>query len=125
MSRWVIHSDVEFDATHALVSYNGGPEDPHSHRWRVAIRVATDHLNAEGYAIDFHRIHDMLAEAVKPLQGSDLNLHPEIGVPSPTAERLAETVAGWLDPPCRELGASLAAVSVWEGPENRVDLELL
>ena len=124
MSRWVIHSSAEFDATHALSVYLGRPEDPHSHRWRVAVRVGTDGLNDEGYALDFHRVHELLASVVSPLDGSDLNRHPEIGRPSPTAERVAEVVAEWLGPGCRDLGGRLLAVSVWEGPDNRVDLEL-
>jgi hypothetical protein len=61
---------------------------------------------------------------VAPLDGSDLNAHPEIGVPTPSAERLAEVIAGWLAPVVRELGANLLSVSAWEGPENRVDLVL-
>jgi len=124
VSRWVIHSGAEFDATHALVAYEGRPEQPHPHRWRVAVRVGVDRLNDEGYALDFHRVHALLASVVEPLAGSDLNAHPEIGRPSPTAERLAEVVADWLAPGCRDLGGELLSVSVWEGPENRVDLEL-
>jgi len=124
MSRWVLHSSAEFDATHALVTYMGRPEAPHPHRWRVAIMVGVDRLNDEGYALDFHRVHALLASVVEPLDGGDLNSHPEIGRPSPTAERLAEVVAEQLAASCRELGGRLLEVSVWEGPGNRVDLRL-
>ncbi len=124
MSRWVVHSETEFDAVHALTTYLGAPEVPHTHRWRVAIRVGTDHLHPEGYAIDFHGVHHLLAEVVAPLDGADLNREPEIGVPSPTAERLAEVVASRLSPHCHAIEARLLSVSVWEGPGNRVDLEL-
>ena len=124
MARWVVHSRTAFDAHHALTSYRGAHEEPHSHRWQVAIRVGTDALNRDGYALDFHDVHTALGEAVAPLAGSDLNLHPEIGRPSPTAERLAEVVAGWLGPQLAALGGKLLTVSVWEGPDNRVDLEL-
>jgi 6-pyruvoyl-tetrahydropterin synthase len=122
--RWVLHSRAEFEATHALTLYLGEPEAPHSHSWQVAIRVGTDALNAEAYALDFHQVHAMLAEATSPLDGSDLNRHPEIGTPSPTAERLAEHLAEVLAPRCSEIGGTLLTVSVWEGPENRVDLVL-
>ena len=124
MSRWVIHAATELDACHALVSYLGRPEESHSHRWRVAIRAATGGLNAEGYALDFHAVHAALARAVADLHSSDLNHHPEIGRPSPTAERVAEVVAGRLAAPLAALGGHLLSVSVWEGPDNRVDLEL-
>ncbi|NOZ93892.1 MAG: 6-carboxytetrahydropterin synthase [Acidobacteria bacterium] len=124
MSRWVVHAAVELTASHALRSYRGQPEEPHTHRWRVEIRAGTDHLNEEGYALDFHAIRDLLNEAVAPLAGTLLDEHPEIGAPSPTAESLALHLARCLAPGVEALGGRLLTVSVWEGPGNRVDLEL-
>ena len=124
MSRWVVHSRAAFSARHALTSYRGEPEQPHSHDWQVAIRVGTAGLNAEGYAVDFAAVHETLRKVIAPLDGSDLNAHPEIGSPTPSAERLAEIVAGWLASAVEGLGARLLMVSVWEGEENRVDLVL-
>ena len=124
MSRWVLHSRAVFEASHALTSYRGAPEAPHSHHWQVAIRVGADALNPDGYALDFHDVHALLATAVAPLEGADLNRHPEIGRPSPTAERMAQFLAEHLTPQCAEFGGTLLSVSVWEGEENRVDLML-
>ena len=123
-ARWVIHSLASFDATHALTVYEGRPEEPHSHRWQVAIQVGTDQLNDEGYALDFHAVHRILGETVEPLDATDLNDHPEIGDPTPSAERVAEVLASQLGPQLETLGGHLLTVSVWEGPENRVDLNL-
>jgi len=124
MRRWVIHSRAAFEARHALSSYHGEAEAVHSHPWEVAVRVGAEHLNDEGFALDFHRVHAVLTETVAPLEGSDLGGHPEIGRTSPTAERVAEVLAGKLGPRYEELGGRLLSVSVWEGPENRVDLVL-
>jgi 6-pyruvoyltetrahydropterin/6-carboxytetrahydropterin synthase len=124
MTRWVIHSNARFEACHALTLYKGKPEEYHTHEWQVAIRVGTDTLNDEGYAVDFHAVHTALEDVVRPLDGADLNQHPEIGSPSPSAERVAEVIAHCLDMEMKELGAKLLTVSVWEGPENRVDLNL-
>ncbi len=124
MSRWVVHARAELDARHALASYRGRPEESHAHRWAVAIRVGVDRLNDEGYALDFHAVRRVLADAVAPLDGTDLSLHPTIGRPSPTAERLAEVLAAQLAPELERLGGTLLAVSVWEGADNRVDLVL-
>jgi len=121
-ARWVIHSRATFNARHALTSYRGEPEKPHDHLWEVAIRVGTDELGAEGYALDFHAVHTLVEETVAPLRDSDLNSHPEIGKPSPTAERVAEVLAGQLQPGLAAIGGRLLMVSIWEGPENRVDL---
>ncbi len=124
MSRWIVHARSAFDASHALTAYNGAPEPPHSHHWEVAIRVGTELLHPEGYALDFHLVRGLLDEVVAPLQGSDLKRHPEIGTPSPTAERLAQFVAESVAPRLTNAGGRLLSVSVWEGSENRVDFVL-
>jgi 6-pyruvoyl-tetrahydropterin synthase len=124
VSRWVVHAHAVFGATHALTAYRGTAEEAHDHEWRVEIRVGTERLNADGYALDFHLVHQVLSGAVSPLEGSDLNHHPEIGRPSPTAERVAEVLAERLAPSYEAMGGRLLSVSIWEGPENRVDLVL-
>jgi len=124
MARWVVHSRAAFEARHALASYFGKPEETHSHRWDVAIRVGSEQLNEEGYALDFHQVHTALEETITPLDGTDLNQHPDIGLPSPTAERVADVLSTILQPRIEALGGTLLSVSVWEGPMNRVDLNL-
>jgi len=124
MSRWVIHAQASFDAHHALTNYRGVRESSHGHPWEIAVRVGVDGLNKEGYALDFHQVRDLLAAAIAPLDRSDLNDHPEIGQPSPTAERVAEVLSQKLAPGYEKIGGHLISVSVWEGPENRVDLNL-
>jgi 6-pyruvoyl-tetrahydropterin synthase len=124
MTSWVIHSRSSFQASHALTVYQGRPEASHRHDWEVAIRVGAGELNDEGFAIDFHAVHELLEGVVRPLDGSDLNSHPTIGAPTPTAERVAEFIASAVAPGLAALGGTLLTVSVWEGPENRVDLEL-
>jgi len=124
MSRWIVHSRAAFVARHALTEYRGTAEVAHSHDWQVEVRVGTERLNEESYALDFHQVHEILALAVRPLDGSDLNDHQEIGHPSPTAERVAEVLAERLAPQYQELGGRLLSVSIREGPENRVDLLL-
>ena len=123
-TRWVIHSSASFEARHALTAYKGEPEAQHWHQWKVAVRVGTDALNSEGYALDFHEVHGTLIDAVSVLDGTSLNDHPAIGQPSPTAERVAEFLAESLGPALETIGGRLLTVSVWEGPENRVDLNL-
>jgi 6-pyruvoyl-tetrahydropterin synthase len=124
VNRWIIHAEASFDARHALTSYQGKRESSHGHPWKVAVQVGAEALNDEGYSLDFHRVHDLLAAAVAPLDRSDLNQHPEIGIPSPTAERIAEVLSEKLTDKYAELGGKLLMVSVWEGPDNRVDLVL-
>lgn len=124
MSRWIIHAQASFEAHHALTSYRGERESSHGHPWKIAVQVGADKLNEEGYALDFHQARDVLAAAITPLDRSDLNDHPEIGHPSPTAERVAEVLSQKLAPGYEKIGGKLLVVSVWEGPDNRVDLVL-
>ncbi len=121
MSRWVVHSRASFRARHALVRYRGEAEESHEHRWDIAVQAGFDQLNDEGYAADFSAVHAMLRSMVAPLDGIDLNRHPEIGHPSPTAEHLAEVLASHLAAPLAALGGQLLKISVWEGPDNRID----
>jgi len=124
MSRWIIHAEASFEARHALTSYRGKRESSHGHPWRVAVRVGANALNDEGYALDFHQVRGLLAATVAPLDRSDLNDHPEVGKPSPTAERVAEVLSEKLASDYEQIGGQLLMVSVWEGPDNRVDLIL-
>jgi 6-pyruvoyltetrahydropterin/6-carboxytetrahydropterin synthase len=124
MSRWVVHARAGFRARHGLTAYRGQPEASHEHQWTVAIRVGTEDLDEDGLALDFHAVRGLLDRVIAPLEDTDLNAHPEIGRPTPSAERLAEVVAGWLEPELERLGGTLLRVSVWEGPDNRVDLNL-
>jgi len=124
VSRWVVHARASFDARHGLTRYLGRPEASHSHRWEVELRAGVDRLNDDGYALDFVALERMLAEWAAPLDGSDLNADPLIGAPSPTAERVAEVLAETLEPEVAQLGGTLLSVTVWEGPDNRVDLNL-
>ena len=124
MNRWIVHAEASFHARHALTCYRGQPESTHDHSWKVSVRVGTDTLNEDGYALDFHEVQATLRAAVAPLEGSDLSDHPDIGKPSPTAERLAEVLSQKLTLEYEKIGGRLLAVSVWEGPDNRVDLIL-
>ncbi|MEX1309993.1 MAG: 6-carboxytetrahydropterin synthase [Candidatus Sulfomarinibacteraceae bacterium] len=123
-ARWVIHSRAVFTARHALSVYRGRPEASHEHDWEVAIQVGAESLNEEGFALDFHEVHALLDNAVAPLRDTDLNRHPTIGSPTPSAERVAEVLAESLGGAVSAIGGRLLVVSVWEGPENRVDLRL-
>jgi 6-pyruvoyltetrahydropterin/6-carboxytetrahydropterin synthase len=124
MTRWIVHARTELVARHALTSYNGVAEASHTHRWTIAIRVGADHLSPEGMAVDFEALRSILNSRLQELDHSDLNKHHEIGNPTPSAERFAEVIAGWLEPEIEQMGATLLSVSVWEGPDNRVDLNL-
>lgn len=122
MSRWIYHSEADFEASHALTRYLGEPEKAHVHRWKVEITVGANGLNDEFYGLDFHAVHQALAEVIAPLDRTDLNEHIEINDPSPTAERVALFFAEKLQATIEAIGGTLLSVSVWEGPGNRVDL---
>ena len=124
MSRWVVHARAAFKARHALTVYKGKVEASHLHDWQVEVRIGADVLGPEGYALDFHEVRQILVDAVAPLDDSNLNSDSEIGRPSPTAERVAEVLAERLTPQYEAIGGRLLSVTVWEGPGNRVDLNL-
>ena len=59
---------------------------------------------------DFEAVSEAVVESCDDEQG--------------TAERIAEIMSTRVEPPLDEIGGALLKVSVWEGPDNRVDLNL-
>ena len=92
-ARWIVHSSATFEARHALATYKGEAEERHNHRWQIEVRVGTEELNSEGYALDFHDVHGILFDAVATLDGTELNDHANVsGSPSTSDEALPSSV---------------------------------
>jgi 6-pyruvoyltetrahydropterin/6-carboxytetrahydropterin synthase len=104
-----------FNATHALVMYDGQPEPTHGHDWHVTAIVAAPKLDSHAMVMDFHELQSALRLITEPLHHTDLNAHPVIAKPNPSAERVAQYIAEQL---ISELPAdvSLQSVSVTEAP---------
>lgn len=116
MARYVLEVAGRFEAAHHLTSYRGSPEPVHGHSWRVIARLEADRLDEEGIAFDFVAVRSALDRLTARLDHRHVNEVPPFDRLSPSTERIAEWFHAEL---ARELGpgATLAAVTVFEGPD--------
>ena len=112
---YVLRVVARFEAAHHLTSYKGAPEPNHGHSWRVEAVLAAAELDGEGMAFDFVEVKTALQELAARFDHGDVNTVPPFDVLSPTTERIA---AWFFDRLAERLpAASLAEVTVWEGPD--------
>ena len=102
----------DFLATHAI-TIAGVPETPHEHRWRVAVAVRGDGLDADGLLCDFHEVERAIDAVIDPFRDGDLNTIPPFNTLNPTAENVAKYIAAGIEVPT---GVELHTVSVTEAP---------
>lgn len=105
-----------FKARHALRGYRGGDESPHGHMWRAEATIEADSLDPSGCAVDFAQADAMLAAAVAPFEGGDLN--ELLAGKSPSAENVARHIFRRMAEAMDGGGRRVARVKVWEDAEH-------
>jgi 6-pyruvoyltetrahydropterin/6-carboxytetrahydropterin synthase len=103
----------EFIARHYMIGGDFGAENhPHSHRYRVEVRVSGDRLDRHGFVVDIDALSAGLETALAAVRESILNDLPEFAGLNPSIEHLARILY-------RKLSAKTAqardvCVTVWE-----------
>jgi 6-pyruvoyltetrahydropterin/6-carboxytetrahydropterin synthase len=105
----------ELIAQHFLIGGDFGPENhPHSHRYRVEVRLTGRRLDAHGFLVDIDEVSALLARLLESYRDRTLNHLPEFQDLNPSIEHLCRVL-------CRRLadglgGRNLDAVTVkiWE-----------
>src|SRR5262249_15749155 len=110
---------ARFEAAHNLIDYVGGPEPLHGHSYRVDVVWEADELARFDLAVDFVAAKGALEAVAKEFDYKYINEHPAFAGRNTSAENLARYFAERLSG-SKGLsgGARIAAVTVWEGPEN-------
>ncbi len=105
--------ETSFTATHA-VTIRGVEEIPHSHDWKVVLRVQGEELDDDGLLVDFLDLEKQLSNAINPLHNSNLNTCKEMGNQNPSTERVALYISNCIDvtPP-----TTILSVTVTEAPQ--------
>ena len=104
-----------FNAAHSLTLYDGEAEPLHGHDWRVVVHIAADELDRIGVVVDFHELERWVEEAVAPLRHTNLNELEAFAGGNPSAERVAEHLAGQITARLPER-VRLLRVAVTEAP---------
>lgn len=115
MTPFTITTALEFAAAHRLRLYDGSWEPLHEHNWRVKVTVGAMELDSIGVVMDFHDLSKRVEAIVSPWRGRSLNELPPFREANPSAENVALHIGRELSLPA---AVKLAAVEVWETPEN-------
>jgi 6-pyruvoyltetrahydropterin/6-carboxytetrahydropterin synthase len=110
-----ITTTTHFCASHQLRLYDGVMEELHEHDWGVKVTVAAPRLDEIGVVMDFHDLTRRLETILLPMRGRRLNDLAPFADRNPSAENVAIHLADSLVLPP---SVTLAAVEVWETPEN-------
>ena len=87
---YVLGMSRDFEARHYLVGGDWGPEnEPHTHAYRVEVRLAAGDLDRNGYIVDLDALDVLLDRAVDHYKGRLLNDLPEFEDLNPSIERLS------------------------------------
>jgi 6-pyruvoyltetrahydropterin/6-carboxytetrahydropterin synthase len=103
-----------FAASHQLRLPDGALEPMHGHNWTIEVEVRSQNLDTMDCVIDFHELQRQIARIIGPWSSRHLNdVEPFRSGINPSAERVAEVIAGGLSLP---VGVMLAWVRVGEAP---------
>jgi len=104
-----------FKAWHHLIGGDWGAEsEPHTHPYRIELRLEGGELNEHGYLIDLLEVERRLGEVLNTYQGTDLNTLQDFAGLNPSLENFARILCTRL---ARSLGGGRlksVAVQLWE-----------
>ena len=91
----------ELIAQHFLIGGDFGPENhPHSHHYRVEVRLAGRSLDAHGFLVDIDEVSALLAGLLETYRDKTLNHLPDFQSLNPSIEHLCRIL-------CRRLAGGL------------------
>ena len=119
--RYLISTEIEFSASHALRGYCGDCARVHGHNWVARVHYRFSALDEQGLTIDYRTLRSELEGVIKPrFDHHHLNDIPPFDEVNPTSENIAAEIFRL----CREeisvTGGTLAEVELWESPTDMV-----
>ncbi|TFG44583.1 MAG: 6-carboxytetrahydropterin synthase [Syntrophobacterales bacterium] len=91
----------ELISQHFLIGGDFGPENhPHSHHYRVEVRLAGRSLDSHGFLVDIDEVAALLAGLLETYRDKSLNHLPEFQGLNPSIEHLCRII-------CRRLAEGL------------------
>ena len=105
----------EFIAQHYMIGGDFGPENhPHSHVYRVEIRLTGATLDRHGFLVDIDPLSAGLEEVLASVRDKTLNDLPEFQGLNPSIENLARVLCRAFRSRIREDRLSEIRVTIWE-----------
>ncbi|MDD1705027.1 MAG: 6-carboxytetrahydropterin synthase [Methanoregula sp.] len=130
-----IYKEVQIDACHRLLHYNGKCSSLHGHRWKIEVWVEGEPERTTNILIDYNAIkeivgkydHQTILNADDPMAPCIEKFQRVITTPGdPTSELLALLLRNDLNTYCKEQGidATIPRIKVWESPNSYAELRL-
>jgi 6-pyruvoyltetrahydropterin/6-carboxytetrahydropterin synthase len=105
----------EFIAQHYLIGGDFGPENhPHSHAYRVELRLAGNDLDRHGFLADIDAVSAGLDEVLAGVRDKTLNDLPQFQGLNPSIEHLARILCGTLRSRFPDTRLHEVTVTIWE-----------
>lgn len=121
-AEFTVRVEARFEAAHYLREYRGISEPLHGHSYKVEADLTArgGGLDADAIAVDFVSAKRKLEGITKKLDYGCINDVPPFTDVNPSAENIAEWLAGELQRAVDDENAVVTAVTLWEGPVNSV-----
>ncbi len=108
----------EFIAQHFLTGGDFGPENhPHSHHYRVELRLVGGELDEHGFLADIDVLSALLEEGIGRFRDRMLNDLAEFRGVNPSIEHLCRILCRGLAAKLETPGSDSVQVTVWETPQ--------
>jgi 6-pyruvoyltetrahydropterin/6-carboxytetrahydropterin synthase len=112
--------EQHFEAAHFLRGYKGKCENLHGHRYSVVVKLQASKLNDIGLAYDFTDVKRNLGGILSRYDHASLNDIPPFDKINPSAENIAATIYQELKTKLTVEPINIAAVEVWENPQQGI-----
>lgn len=107
-----------FEAWHHLIGGDWGAENqPHSHPYRLELRLEGKELDKHGYLVDLVQVEGQLDELLQHYIGADLNELAEFAGLNPSLEHFARILANALAKRLENGQLRALRVQIWENEE--------
>jgi 6-pyruvoyl-tetrahydropterin synthase len=110
---FTITIEIQFKASHSVLTLDGTSEPEHEHFWAVAVEVGVQKLNDRGMAVDFAKLKAKINDITSQLSGGSLNDVEYFKKTRATAESVAEYIFNKIESQLSE-GIRLEGVTVSE-----------
>lgn len=122
-----LYKEVQFDASHRLLHYQGKCANLHGHRWKVEVWMEGEPDATTGILVDYNAIkqligrfdHQILLNEADPMVAGIMQYQQVITTSGdPTSEHLAVLIRNDLRNYCRaqKIVAVIKKIRVWESP---------
>jgi 6-pyruvoyltetrahydropterin/6-carboxytetrahydropterin synthase len=105
----------EFRAYHHLIGGDWGAEnDPHSHPYKLELRLEGEKLDRHGYLVDLLDVEKNLDDVLARYREADLNELPEFAGLNPSLEHFVRILCSALFERLKSQNLQALSVQLWE-----------